>query len=751
MARRPKTKITHYHYLTARPNTFFDSGKNRRKLFRLSAFTLFAFSLLSSIGLSVSYFSDVIALAPLTAHTGTLTHEITTATPTDCSFSFNLTKTGTNNLLTTPKVEVSWANPVLANDSKALKPADIFNITPAGSYSQSVIGDNFSTFTYSVTFKTGLTQDLTRYIGQPMLVTIKSDASLATLPSATWNHLVTQTITLDSSTCSPIPAYTVTWKDYNGTDIETDSNVPYGSTPTYDSVTPTRPPANNKTYEFIGWADSTDKTTVLPSLPRVTGDATYYAVYETKDHYTIFWNNDDGKNLHTETYVPYDGNAPTYNIIPIKNVATQECGTSYTFSGWIPSSGTGYIIYTASYTLETSYPFTNDNPRRGWAEPYILNVYCRGLMNETSSTTFHPDREITSQEAIRALFALAKEANPNLTSANNGLDWALANNILTNTSMLSGSNNYVPTPTIPRQDMAQLLYNYYNYADITLPVAAGRSAEEKPIPLTDISNDPNSSLHTPNYDAIVALWRAKIIDGTSENPPTFTPKGVLNRAQLAKLISTEAWSASFNINPTDLPGLSSGTPTTVAALTGSTLDIQITNPIDTSGTYQFAGWYLSSDFDSKSYVDLESGITVSGKVTFYAKWELIPSGDSILAPFSAQSPSAPTDPQLSESTPDTQPQVEITSPEESAPATTGATASPDSTDTPDQSAPSDTTTEAPSDSTTPSPAATDLDQEISQDGTNDDDSSAISATDTTPQPSASIESPDTSTLSDPAP
>ena len=80
-------------------------------------------------------------------------------------------------------------------------------------------------------------------------------------------------------TASAAATYTVTWKNWNGTVLETDENVAEGAIPTYDGETPVRPEDMNATYTFSAWDDG--KTTYLigEELPPVTGDITYTAVY----------------------------------------------------------------------------------------------------------------------------------------------------------------------------------------------------------------------------------------------------------------------------------------------------------------------------------------------------------------------------------------------------------------------------------------------------------------------------------------
>ena len=71
-----------------------------------------------------------------------------------------------------------------------------------------------------------------------------------------------------------IDTFTVTWKDYDGTVLETDSDVAYGSTPSYDGETPKRDNAGNIKYTFAGWT---------PEIDTVKGAATYTATYSEEE------------------------------------------------------------------------------------------------------------------------------------------------------------------------------------------------------------------------------------------------------------------------------------------------------------------------------------------------------------------------------------------------------------------------------------------------------------------------------------
>ena len=142
-----------------------------------------------------------------------------------------------------------------------------------------------------------------------------------------------------------VKTYTVTWVNWNGTVLETDTDVEYNSDPRYDGKNPTRAADAQYTYTFKGW----DKP-----LEKVTKDVTYTAVYEeTINKYTVTWVNWDNKELEKDEDVPY-GADPEYN--GEKPTKAADAQYSYKFTGWNPavSPVTGDVTYKAQFEAVTN-------------------------------------------------------------------------------------------------------------------------------------------------------------------------------------------------------------------------------------------------------------------------------------------------------------------------------------------------------------------------------------------------------------
>ena len=141
---------------------------------------------------------------------------------------------------------------------------------------------------------------------------------------------------------------TVTWRNEDGTVLETDENVELGATPTYDGETPTKASTAEYSYTFSGWT---------PTVSAVTGAATYTAQFsQTKRSYMVTWVSEgatvaSGMVEYGET-PSYDGETPTKE-------STAEY--SYAFSGWSPAVAavTGEATYTAQFeATKRSYTIT---------------------------------------------------------------------------------------------------------------------------------------------------------------------------------------------------------------------------------------------------------------------------------------------------------------------------------------------------------------------------------------------------------
>lgn len=178
--------------------------------------------------------------------------------------------------------------------------------------------------------------------------------------------------------------YTITWVDGDGNTIETDQNVKYGATPTYNGATPTKTQTNAFTYTFNGWD---------AELVAVEANATYTATFSEEPRpYTITWNNYDNAELTTTS--SYWDETPAYPVHLGTPTYTDAQNHLYRFTGWDPAIhevNSDNNIYTAQYVLVEHIEVTEDEPITMDATVTTTTVYVEGNLEITEDKTLTTD------------------------------------------------------------------------------------------------------------------------------------------------------------------------------------------------------------------------------------------------------------------------------------------------------------------------------------------------------------------------
>ena len=145
-----------------------------------------------------------------------------------------------------------------------------------------------------------------------------------------WSPVVSEVVgnvTYVAQYTSAPNSYTIVWKN-GDTTLETDENVTYGSTPSYDGATPTKDATAQYTYTFSGWT---------PQISSVTGSVTYQAQFtETLRSYTVTFYSEDGLTVLDTVTVEYGSNAVYSKSTPVKNATA---GHTYVFENWVTTQG----------------------------------------------------------------------------------------------------------------------------------------------------------------------------------------------------------------------------------------------------------------------------------------------------------------------------------------------------------------------------------------------------------------------------
>ena len=175
----------------------------------------------------------------------------------------------------------------------------------------------------------------------------------------------TENATYTATYTATVNKYTITWKNEDGTTLETDENVPYGETPTYDGATPTKTPTAQYTYTFNGWS---------PEVKSVTGNVTYTATFtKTINKYQVTFNmNGYGTEPATQT-IAYGSKVPE---------PSAPTADGYKFAGWYKDEQC-----TIPWNFNTDVITGNTAIHAKWLQNFTITWKANGLEYTTTNVT----------------------------------------------------------------------------------------------------------------------------------------------------------------------------------------------------------------------------------------------------------------------------------------------------------------------------------------------------------------------------
>ena len=313
------------------------------------------------------------------------------------------------------------------------------------------------------------------------------------------------TVGASTYTVRPTSGYTVTWNNWNGTALETDSGVTYGTTPAYNGSTPTRPDSGSYYYVFTGWS---------PSVSAVTGDAAYTAQFA---QYEYSSDSDDDDDTPVTT-TPQQTTTIEEEATPL--AALPENLAEVTVA--MVDAETGETVEVAVSELPNVFV---DVAEDSYARDAIAYAAALGLMNGVGSNadgeaTFAPTAATTGDMLATILYrATSGETTSGENWAEAATAWAADNNLAEG----MGIEELSQLEVVSREQMVTVMYR----------VAEARGFD------VSFANDLvkfNDANELSDYARVAMEWAVSVglIKGTSKT--TLSPTDDVTREQIALIL-----------------------------------------------------------------------------------------------------------------------------------------------------------------------------------------------------------------------
>lgn len=159
---------------------------------------------------------------------------------------------------------------------------------------------------------------------------------------------ITSEVTFYAVFSSTVNRYAVKFVN-DGTELSSET-LEYGTVPAYEGQTPVKASTAQYHYVFAGWNDGQADYSTEDTLPAVTGEATYTAIFTpVLRQYNVHWVIDGADNTVAADY----GTVPAYAGTPSKP-STEEY--DYRFKGWSLTEG-GELVELTDFTVKGELTF----------------------------------------------------------------------------------------------------------------------------------------------------------------------------------------------------------------------------------------------------------------------------------------------------------------------------------------------------------------------------------------------------------